>query len=559
MMNSKVYLNKNLYVIRQCARSVFKNYFFIISLFLFLISSIIYCVLIILYKQIPMNEALSKMKNLNQIYLVVDFVLITLINISQVNVLFNNNIKSGLYSIEKRAGIKNKEIFIVRYLLASVIVLSLLTIVMILKLIILISIQIDWAYITVDKIMFAYLADIIFSLLILNLLILFFFILNKIFAVMITLIFVGSNVVSPFLFNMNFVGTISNTQKLIEARNFASTNAKLSLGKNFIDFINENPEYEFLIDEFDELNIKRENPIVQKKWELYERIFYFGDIRNPEIYPRLNRNTNTFKMLEDIKTDYKNSDYNKTARWENVMFNKPNKLNVTPFMFLKNLVNSNIAGGKYNKLFSYFINEYDNFFLLNEMTNSTSWKSIHLTGSIFEYGTFDKEGEVNLESFKINYVDPGENIFYWILFQTIRYSISLDSKEIKTLFQKQPLYSTYSIFNIFNYLPTVYNGRSLKNKILDDIYSVNGISFVQTPKFHFNVKMNNDFKQHQSNSGKSTDIRFGENRVSNNELKTIEISNLKTNIPYGVVVIFLIIVSLILMYLGYLSYKKIWK
>ncbi|WP_338983235.1 hypothetical protein [Spiroplasma endosymbiont of Othius punctulatus] len=557
-MSYKIYLNKNLHILGQCAKSVLKNYFFLATLVLFILGTITYCVILDSYRNLNFNDYLSKSKTLHQIYFIVDFVFIFLINLALINILFSQHIKSGLYSIEKRSGVKIREIFLVRLMLVFILSFFILTLLMLLKLLALISVSVDRTYITVDKVMFSYLANIIFSLLIINMLIICIFLFNRVIAIVVTIIFISLNVISPFIFNISYVGSIANTQSLLNLRDRVSTNVKLNIGKRFSDFVSENEEYVFLVDEYDELNVTRDNPTEQKVWELYERIFYFGDIKNEEVVSKIDSNLKIIEMINAISGEYKYKNESKTCSWNQLMFNKPNNQFCDPASFLKKAVKSNISNGKYNKLFNYFINEFDNFFIMNEMVNSTSWKSIHLTGTIFEYGLFDKGGEVNINSFQKDYVDPGEVTFYWLLFQTLRYSITLDSEQIRTLYKPQPNFTNYTVFNVFNYLPYIYNGSSINNKIFDDIYAVNGISFVQAPKHSYKTTINDDFKKYSSNSGKSSDIRFAQNRVSKNELSTIGLGSYNTTMNYALITSLYSLVVISFSYVSYVAYKRVW-
>lgn len=570
-MNYKTYLNKNLYVLKQCMISILKNWFLMGVIFLFLVSGVVYCIMVDSFKNTNINGYLSKSKTMHQIYMIIDFAFIGIMNLALVNILFSNHIRNGLYSIEKRSGIKTREIFLVRYFVISLFSFLVITFILCFKLIGLISGSPDRGYVTVDKIMFAYLADIIFNLLIINLLIIGFFLFNRIVTIILMFIFIASNVISPILFNMNFTGSIPKSVKLTNARDLASSNAKLNIGKRFSDFIDGNQEYKFLFDDYENLDIRLDDEAPQKLWQLYERIFYFGDIRNEEIYTKLKANVdnnadtnpdfNIYKMLEDISESNKSITPNKNVNdWNKIMFNKPNYSFVEPYDYLNKLIKSNVADGKYNKLFKYFIKEFDNFFIINEMINSTSWSALRTTGSIFEYGLFDKTGEVDLNQFRSTYVEPGEVTFYWLLFQTIRYSLTIDAKQIRSFYKEQPSYDNYMRFNMFNYLPFIYNGSSIKNKIFDDIYAVNGLSFVQTPRFSYELSVGKEFQQYKSNTGKAKDIRMDmKYRVSTNELKTIKVGKYKSSTNYGLVTFIVILFSIISSSGGYFSYRRIWK
>ncbi|WP_162649901.1 hypothetical protein [Spiroplasma sp. TIUS-1] len=551
--------------------SILKNWFLVAIVFLFLVSAVVYSILIDRIKNTNISEYLSNTKTTNQIYLIIDFTFITIINLILANILFSSHIKNGLYSIEKRSGVKIREIFLVRYFVICLFSLFVISFLLCFKLIGLISINPDRSYVTVDKIMFSYLANIIFNILIINLLVIGFFLFNRVITMILILLFVSSNVISPIIFNISFTGSIANSVKLTNARDLASSNAKLNIGKSFSDFIDDNQEYEFLRNDFSSLDIRLDEGSAQKSWQLYERIFYFGDIRNEGIYDQLKINldnnlstdpeSNIYKMLEGIsKANEQIEQNNNINDWNKLMFNKPNHSFLEPNNYLNKLISLNIENGKYNKLFKYFLNEFDNFFLINEMINSTAWSAIRTTGSIFEYGLFDTDGEVSLNQFRRDYVDPGEVTFYWLLFQTLRYSLTIDSKQIRTFYREQPSYDTYMMFNMFNYLPFIANGNSINNRIFDDIYAVNGLSFVQTPRFSYDLNVGKEFEQYKSNTGKAKDIRIDRAyRVSENELKAIKVGKLQASTNYILVVLFEVLISIILSLVGYFNYKRIWK
>ncbi|AGR40802.1 hypothetical protein [Spiroplasma taiwanense] len=182
-----------------------------------------------------------------------------------------------MHNIEKRFGVKIKNIFLIRFLISKILIWQIIIITFLVQLMgfsLMDNLPKD-IYLT--KLILPFAFYFLYDVFIFSIILFLIFIIHQIIVIFIPLLMSFLIILNPLIFNYKYFNNYEGKVEYELLKNQTILTAKIFLGKNFNNFIKKNYEYSFLNKEYLGFNISWNNGI-QHYWDLYERAFYFGDI-----------------------------------------------------------------------------------------------------------------------------------------------------------------------------------------------------------------------------------------------------------------------------------------
>jgi hypothetical protein len=486
---------------------------------------------------------------------------------------------SGLQNLELRSGVKLKNIFFLRTAIAVVILYSLF-------LINLIFYTIIWSLGEIPTIVTEQNIYPIYGFLFLFIIIIY-GICNLIFATFriaiassVASLIMILGVVAPMIPSIKYHESQDTLTPLIRMQEIASANEKISLGQRFLNFIEDNSEYEWLLDDFSLLSYVATNEVFIEPtcspndpmchysgWgsnvQSWLSGLWLGTSKEENVledsmkvlmnddnpwaaspYQRINkrmpkyfdfaRKLNSFIEKNKIahqENVAENETYMFSSRQDNhtgVFSNKKNNLG----LFISDLSNMNFTfeNVNYNKLFL-FLKENANAIVqyneLNHNVGETIPGLFESTGTIFPYAYASSNN--NFQRI-FGYDSPYSNTmlpsFFWYLGQNIHYAMTLDNNELK-VFNTENYFdhtaSTNLIINPLAQLQFLASGKNYHNNLMTDIFNVNGEFLNLYNNNYLSVNLSNEVQNINSNRGFNYDVRF--NPVSSSDVNETNLTN----------------------------------
>lgn len=477
-----------------------------------------------------------------------DLISISLITIIVVYILFIKHKQSGLHNLEIRSGVSLINIFGLRIAIAVTVLYANLFIQWLISLICLEVSSIP-NFIIWERFMNVFVFYILY--------IFFFLSINIILSVIFKQFISGSLAAllsilfatAPMYYGIQFRSDYQHFTKLKELKQIASANSRLFLGNNFLNFINKNNEYDFLLNDLSLLEYKGVEPaykgdpfVYYSGWGSNGSAFYYGEwldeIFQTNIdyltkskeegneYWQINRypeilnfakdlndflKTNTLKHKDNVSSEYDYLFDNRTSAPKNNFSVKKNRLSV----FLTDLAETNFQNGKYKKLFQYLADISDKVQIYNEMNHNVGENPgvFMLGGEVLPYAYATGSGRFNdLYKYHQQYNHTMLTYLFWFLGQNMRYAMTYDIDQIQ-VFEKDyssllSEFKTNLFINPLSQFEFMAFGKSYNLNPIDDVWNVNGEFINGIPNYWYEVKIPDSIKQIDTNQYVKYNLRF---------------------------------------------------